>query len=88
MEWQPIETAPKDGTPIIGGFFKVPWSDSHMKGCIVQCWYQPEFDAFISSCHVMHMAAGYTIDGQSEKLHSPTVEAVSHWLPLPAPPLS
>lgn len=85
-EWKDIETAPKDGTPIIGGFFHIRWADSHRKHDIVRCWFQPEFEAFISSCRVIQMANGYTIDGASEKLHSPVIEPVTHWMPLPSPP--
>jgi Protein of unknown function (DUF551) len=84
-EWQPIETAPKDEM-IIGGYFNQPWAESHREGRIVKCWYQSEFDAFISSCREMTMASGYTIDGLQSNLHSPVIEDVSHWMPLPAPP--
>jgi hypothetical protein len=77
-EWQPIETAPKDGTGFIG---------RRVRGDVVTCWWQTEFEAFISSCRVMELAAGYSFeDGKSEKLHSPVIERVTHWMPLPAPP--
>jgi hypothetical protein len=88
MEWHSIENAPKDGTPIIGAFFAIRWADSHRKDDIVRCWWQPEFDAFISSARVMQMAAGYTFeDGSVRRLHSPTVEPITHWMPLPPPPV-
>ena len=84
MHWQPIETAPKDGTPIIGSFFAIRWADSHRKHDIVRCWWQPEFDAFISGCRQMQLAPGYTFpDGENTQLPSPEIEPVTHWLPLP-----
>jgi hypothetical protein len=84
--WQPIATAPRDGTPIIGGYFVVPWAESHRKGGIAKCWYQPEFEGFISSCREMSLAAGYSFaDGSSRQLHSPVMETPSHWLPWSEP---
>lgn len=86
-EWQDIASAPKDGTPFIGGYFRQPWADSHMQGRIVQCWWQPEFEAFISGCRRHTLRHGYTFeDGRQSRLHSPELANVSHWLPLPTPP--
>jgi hypothetical protein len=85
--WQDIASAPKDGTPFIGGFWSIRWADSHRRGDVVRCWWQPEFDAFISSCREMTLAAGYTFEsGATRELHSPVIEPVTHWMPLPADP--
>lgn len=87
MDWKPIDTAPRDGTPFIGAFFTIRWSDSHRKHDIVRCWWQPEFEAFISSARVMTLAPGYTFEnGKSEELHSPVIEPITHWMPLSPPP--
>lgn len=81
--WQTVDTAPKDGTRIIGAF----WADRYHKGEVVNCWWQPEFQAFISGCREMTLAPGYTFeDGSTCQLHSPQIEQISHWMPMPAPP--
>lgn len=81
MTWRRVELAPTDGTELIGLFWDVPWSESHKKGDIVRCWYQPEFGAFISSCRVMQMHNGYTFeDGSTRRLHDPVIEKISHFM--------
>jgi len=79
-DWQDIETAPDNGDPIIGGYF-----GRDRYGDVVRCWWQPEFENFISSCRQITMAAGYTIYGQQSHLHSPVIEDPTHWIPW-APP--
>lgn len=85
--WRTIDSAPRDRN-IIGGYFNQPWAESHREGRIVECWYQPEFDCFISSCREMQMHNGYTFDdGSTRRLHSEVREDVTHWIPKPPPPL-
>ena len=75
-DWQPIETAPKDGTKFWGN----EGDDAR-----AMFWHEG-FCVYISSFQRMTMAPGYTIDDQPYKDHSPVVHRPTHWMPLPEPP--
>jgi len=73
--WHPIETAPKDGRTFIAKI-----NDGEITGC----WWEKEFDAFISGCRIMQMHSGYMFeDGTTRKLHSPQKVFVAGWIPMP-----
>ncbi len=75
MEWQPIETAPKDGTHILAhGTYQ--WEDyvhNQKSGSVVVAWYDAE--GWGVSCWVLVNSNPYQDRCQ------PT-----HWMPLPPPP--
>lgn len=72
LEWQPIETAPKDGTNFLGGrwntgeFGHVYWSS-------LVCWWR---DSHNGGGNV-----GWVTQPGAFAWNSPT-----HWMPLPEPP--
>ena len=74
MTWQPIDTAPKDGTPILG------WDGEHIAICY---WYQYKLQSLFRSRRVSGGWYLSTTGGMQEDSGSwlPT-----HWQPLPAPP--
>lgn len=69
-EWQPIETAPKDGTKILVGRFTGKEGHLH-EGRIAVDWYRSA-----------GIGAGFTGFGKFNNRHWPA----THWQPLPAPP--
>jgi len=69
-QWQPIETAPKDGE----GFLAY-WPISETQWCIVTCWWKTT-GAAGPGWHTVDL-----FDDDSERLILPT-----KWQPLPPPP--
>jgi hypothetical protein len=76
MTWQPIETAPRDGTRILVSFGDMGvWQVS---------WTEPAYDDWMIWCvddnkHGPYALRGYAATGP---------RAPTHWQPLPAPPTS
>ena len=73
MEWQPIETAPKDGTSFLG------WDGKYVTEMI---WASHEDD----DGHVGWCCAGFSYGGVLYDLHYLPLGEPTHWMPLPDPP--
>jgi hypothetical protein len=71
LAWQPIETAPKDGTRVLAY-----WPDCYgnHSACQVETWFGPWAKG---NSQMVWQSAFEWADGHNE----PT-----HWMPLPAPP--
>lgn len=73
-QWQPIETAPRDGTEIVG------WNGSYVT---VYIWDDSEDD----DGHTGWCVSGYSYGGILYNLHNTTGGInPTHWQPLPEPP--
>jgi hypothetical protein len=70
MDWQPIETAPKDGTAVLvfGERYSTP---NGTPGIAVARWYEDGFPP-----QTWWGTAGNSL----------VVQCPSHWMPLPPPP--
>lgn len=70
-EWQPIETAPKDGTHIL----------LHVDGSVIEgWWYQPNYDGGVADWNVESVPS-HGCGCCSEENPDPIA-----WMPLPAAP--
>jgi len=78
-DWQPMETAPRDGTRIlIGGRWSLEWSPGYGEWtCEVAAWGSPHSDG-----------SGRDADWYAGMIPLTRAFAVTwtHWQPLPAPP--
>jgi hypothetical protein len=72
MEWQPIETAPKDGTRVLAFW---PNIFGHGNATQTESWFGPRAADWGEACW---QSAFEWDDGHN----TPT-----HWMPLPAPPV-
>lgn len=72
-QWQPIETAPKDGTEIIG------WNG---KSVTCYSWTESEDD----NDHSGWCVSGYSYGGILYDLHNVPDVDPTHWMPLPPAP--
>ncbi len=83
--WQPIETAPKDGTAVLTYFARMVWTDQNDKPCdlgplrdhVERCqvgWYEGGRWFYAGTGHDMH-------EDWNDPAFLPT-----HWMPLPEPP--
>ena len=87
VEWQPIETAPKDGTQILACAqlsehltAAIISSQGHLPDLSIVRWDNREQD-FIA------MADGYmSIQSQGDMWTTYHEPYVTHWMPLPTPP--
>lgn len=71
MEWQPIESAPRDGTRILAG----------RKGWVSVVAWNPDFHA-----HSKSKAVGVWMDDDGD-FGPDAHDWPTHWMPLPAPPI-
>lgn len=83
MEWQPIETAPKDGTRILlleaGNVYLGLWDSNFGISEI----YDPEADQYVNRpAWTDGTVKSWGYEEQNE------IEQPTHWMPLPDPPAS
>ena len=70
-QWQPIETAPKDGTAVLL-WLGAPWSE------VRQMWWYDPWDVWL--------AAGEDEPDAGDERFGCGSAIPTHWMPLPAPP--
>ena len=80
-QWQPIETAPKDGTEIIGAaWYKYGDFSAHIEGPWTIAFYGGKWQSSWDGSEVVNYMSDFGTDYKEPELE-PT-----HWMPLPNPP--
>lgn len=86
-EWQPIETAPKDGTEIVAWRDDSGWFAAFFGSCENLCLSDGEIEAAINEVgedsFFLETWWAFTQDGVQRLEGS---ERPTHWMPLPTPP--
>lgn len=76
VSWQPIETAPKDGTRV--DLLLPDWG-----GRVTDAYWEHETDGWGDMPGPQWCVKDHAVDGWVE----PVGDLPTHWMPLPAPPL-
>lgn len=78
-DWQPIESAPKDGSKFWG----------FCDGDAISMFWHPAFGEFVTRFNRMTLAEGMTFadTGESFRDHSPEVRKPRFWMPIAVPAL-
>lgn len=82
-DWQPIDTAPKDGTEIILAILGVNSHWVHIG------WYAPNDPfqwRFIDDFSITPTGCCEDEDGDRISVNGAKPASVTHWMPLPEPP--
>jgi hypothetical protein len=82
VDWQPIETAPHDGTWILlcGGKCTGEGPDPWQAACVTACWDAENYYAR------REMRAGSWVRSYWDAWHLCLYDAPTHWAPLPKGP--
>ena len=82
-DWQPIETAPVDGTwVLITSYNTANWSDG-----VDRSYWQTQSAHYINGAWVIGTYADSQYGYMEVEYYTPYASGPTHWMPLPAPPI-